>query len=112
MRYLLTFRPFSLLPAQVKANYLAGSLHLLPFPGSLVFWGMPTYARLQKELPLAGQIPLLRLVPRHGGAEGIHVPQSGWMHEPRPGMDPGEIEKELFLHEYTRSHRWDRSGDR
>ena len=109
VRYLLTFRPFSLLPPQVRANYLAGRLHLLPFPGSLVFWGMPTYARLQKELPLAGQIPLLRLVPRRAGAEGVRVPQSGWLHEPHPDVDPAEIQKELLLHEYTRSHRWDRN---
>ncbi len=109
VRYLLTFRPFSMLPPQVRANYLAGGLHLLPFPGSLVFWGMPTYARLQKELPLARQIPLLRLVPRRAGAEGVRVPQSGWLHEPHPDVDPSEIQNELLLHGYTRSHRWDRN---
>ena len=109
VRYLLTFRPFSQLPAQVRENYLAGRLHLLPFPGSLVFWGMPSYARLQKQLPLAGQIPLLRLVPRRGGAEGVRVPQSGWLHEPHPDVDPAEIRSELLLHEYSRSHRWDRN---
>jgi hypothetical protein len=109
IRYLLTFRPFNLLPQDARANYLAGRLHLLPFPGSLVFWGMPTYARLQKELPMAGQIPLLRLVPRHGGPEGVRVPQSGWLHEPHPDVDPAEIQKELLLQEYTRSHRWDRN---
>ncbi|MGD0750563.1 MAG: M28 family peptidase [Anaerolineales bacterium] len=109
LRYLLTFRPFSLLPPQVRANYLAGRLHLLPFPGSLVFWGMPTYGSLQKELPLAGQIPLLRLVPRRAGAEGVRVPQSGWLHEPHPDVNPAEIQKELLLPQYTRSHRWDRN---
>ena len=110
VRYLLTFRPFGLLPPQVRANYLAGRLNLLPFPGSLVFWGMPTYGRLQKELPLAGQIPLLRLVPRRAGAQGVRVPQSGWLHEPHPDVDPAEIQKELLVHEYARSHRWDRNG--
>jgi len=109
IRYLLTFRPFSRLPAPARANYLAGRLHLLPFPGSLVFWGMPSYAHLQKDLPLAGQIPLLRLVPRRAGAEGVRVPQTGWLHEPHPDVDPAEIQKELLLHEYTRSHRWDRN---
>ncbi len=109
IRYLLTFRPFALLPPEVKDKYLTGQLHLLPFPGSLVFWGMPTYACLQKELPLAGQIPLLRLVPRHAGAEGIRVPQSGWLHEPHPDVDPAEIQNELLLHDYTRTHRWDRN---
>jgi len=109
LRYLLTFRPFSQLPAQVRAAYLAGRLHLLPFPGSLVFWGMPTYSHLQKSLPLAGQIPLLRLVPRRSGAEGVRVPQSGWLHAPHPDVDPAAIQKDLLLHEYSRSHRWDRN---
>jgi Peptidase family M28 len=108
VRFLLTFRPFAELPQEVKNRYLAGTLNLLPFPGSLVFWGMPTYAKLQKQLRLAGQIPLLRLVPRHAGPDGIRVPQSGWIHEPRPGLDPVEIEKEVLLHDYTRTHRWDR----
>ncbi|MGB8214501.1 MAG: M28 family peptidase [Anaerolineales bacterium] len=110
VRYLLTFRPFGLLPAQVMANYLAGQLNLLPFPGSLVFWGMPTYARLQKQLPLAGQIPLLRLVPRHAGAEGVRVPQSGWLHEPHPDVEPADIQKDVLLPHYTRTHRWDHNG--
>src|SRR5439155_10921593 len=39
--YLLTFRPFAKLPSAVQKAYLAGELHLLPFPGSLVFWGVP-----------------------------------------------------------------------
>ncbi len=42
-KYLLTFRPFGRLPAAVRKAYLAGQLHLLPFPGSLVFWGVPGY---------------------------------------------------------------------
>ena len=109
VRYLLTFRPFGQLPEQARASYLAGRLHLLPFPGSLAFWGMPSFGRLQKQLPLAGQIPLLRMVPRRAGAQGVRVPQSGWLHEPHPDVDPAEIRKELLLHEYTRSHRWDRN---
>jgi len=108
VRYLLTFRPFSRLPAAVKERYLQGRLHLLPFPGSLVFWGMPTYRRLQQELPMAAQIPLLRLVPRSGGLEGLRVPQTGWLQEPREDQAPVEAEGELLLHSYTRSHRWDR----
>jgi hypothetical protein len=55
IHYILTFRPFALLPAAVRQRYLAGQLALLPFPGSLVFWGMPAYIQLQKELPLAMQ---------------------------------------------------------
>lgn len=57
VRYLLSFRPFGLLPQVIKEMYFSGSLSILPFPGSLVFWGMPGYLRLQKELPSAGQIP-------------------------------------------------------
>src|SRR5262249_58536274 len=37
VRYLLTFRPFGRLPPAVRQAYLAGELHLLPFPGSLTF---------------------------------------------------------------------------
>jgi len=108
VRYLLTFRPFSRLPAGVQAQYLAGKLALLPFPGSLVFWGMPTYLRLQKELPLAMQLPLLHLVARHGGPDGLRVPQSGWLHEPHPDLKPHQIQRELLLDTYHRTHRWNR----
>ncbi len=109
VRYLLTFLPFADLPAAVRERYLAGRLHLLPFPGSLAFWGMPTYRKLAAELPMALQIPLLRLVPRGGGPDGIRVPQSGWLHEPRPGVDPGVIQKELLAPVYQRTHRWSRT---
>ncbi|MGD0610500.1 MAG: M28 family peptidase [Anaerolineales bacterium] len=108
VRYLLTFRPFSRLPEAVKGLYLEGRLHLLPFPGSLVFWGMPTYLKLQRELPMAVQIPLLRLVPRSSGLEGLRVPQTGWLHEPREDRTPLEAQEELLLHTYSRSNRWDR----
>ena len=79
IRYLLTFRPFSLLPAGVQERYLAGRLALLPFPGSLVFWGMPTYLHLGRQLPLAMQIPLQRLLERHNRLDSLRVPQSGWL---------------------------------
>ena len=32
--------------APVQRAYLDGALHLLPFPGSLVFWGVPQYRKL------------------------------------------------------------------
>jgi hypothetical protein len=82
--FLLTFRPFLRLPAAVQRAYLAGDLHLLPFPGSLVPWGVRGYFRLRSELPLAIQVPLLQFVHRHESAQGIRVPQSGWVSEPRP----------------------------
>jgi hypothetical protein len=108
VRYLLTFRPFSALPEGVKARYLAGTLALLPFPGSLALWGMPTFNKLQKELPLAGQIPLQRLTARHNGPGGIRVPQTGWLHEPHPDVDPARVQPDLLAHSYIRTHRWDR----
>ncbi len=108
VRYLLTFRPFSRLPATVRERYLAGKLALLPFPGSLVFWGMPDYLRLQEQLPMGLQMPLLGLVTRHGGPGGIRVPQSGWLHEPRRDQEAAKIQEDLLLNTYRRTHRWDR----
>ena len=108
VKYLLTFRPFALLPPDVKERYLAGKISLLPFPGSLVFWGMPTYNRLKKELPLAGQIPLLRLVARNRGIGGIRVPQSGWIHDPHPGTVIHEVNGDLVRDSFQRTHRWQR----
>ena len=108
VRYLLTFRPFSYLPPVVKERYLAGNLILLPFPGSLVFWGMPTYLRLREKLPMAMQIPLMQLVARNRGLEGLRVPQAGWLHEPHPDLDPSEIHEDLIRHGYVRTHRWER----
>lgn len=108
VRYLLTFRPFGRLPEQVRERYLAGKLALLPFPGSLVFWGMPTYLRLQEQLPMGLQVPLMRLAGRRGGPTGIRVPQSGWLHEPRPDLEPSEIQHELLVQTYHRTSRWNR----
>ncbi len=108
VNYLLTFRPFSQLPAAVKARYFAGALALWPFPGSLAFWGMPTYLRLQAELPLALQIPLMRLVARRNAPGGLRVPQSGWLYEPHPGVDPATVQPALIRDAYQRTHRWQR----
>jgi hypothetical protein len=109
VRYLLTFRPFSLLPQAVRERYLSGKLVLLPFPGSLVFWGMPGYVRLQEEFPLAMQLPLLRLVSRNGGPDGLRVPQSGWFHESGRDDVPSEVQEKLLLNTYRRTSRWDRT---
>ena len=107
VRYLLTFRPFASLPEDARRRYLAGDLHLLPFPGSLVFWGMPTFLRLAGELPAAMQLPLLRLTRRHRG-HGIRIPQSGWLHEPGPAKLVRELH-DAYMHEtFIRTHRWDR----
>lgn len=107
VRYLLTFQPFERLPAKVRQAYLSGDLHLLPFPGSLVFWGTSVYAALSKELPLAMQIPLLHLFIRHEGPKGIRVPQSGWLHERRPGM-PEPVAHGPVRNHFQRTHRWEK----
>ena len=102
VRYLLTFRPFSLLPEPVQRAYLDGKLHLLPYPGSLIFWGSLQYREL--NLPFAGQILLSQVVARHASPRGIRVPQSGWLHH--------HGEHDLHLGEakdtYRRTHRWQR----
>jgi hypothetical protein len=108
VKYLLTFRPFPRLPAAVKKAYLAGDLHLIPFPGSLLFWSAPPFLRLQQELPLAMQIPLLHLVNRHEHPRGIRVPQSGWLHEPRPGQQAIGEHHGPIRNTYKRTHRWAR----
>ncbi|HEV3021766.1 MAG TPA: hypothetical protein VGX76_04845, partial [Pirellulales bacterium] len=108
LKYLLTFCPFASLPPAVRRAYMAGRLHLLPFPGSLVFWGAPPYTRLAKELPLAMQIPLLHSVERHAAPRGIRVPQSGWLHEPRPGAAGQTGLQGPVRNSYRRTHRWAR----
>lgn len=106
IRYLLTFRPFGELPAAVRQAYLDGRLHLLPFPGSLVFWGIPSYRRMRADLPFAEQIPLLHMVPRQENPHGLRVPQSGWMHEHRPNAaEPSDLQGP-FRNTYRRTHRW------
>jgi hypothetical protein len=107
IKYLLTFRPFSNLPSKVKELYISGNLKLIPFPGSLVFWGMPNYLSLKKELHLAGQIPLLNVVARNRGIGGLRVPQSGWLHEPHADNTvKHEMNEELIVNTFHRTHRW------
>ncbi|HEX3654791.1 MAG TPA: M28 family peptidase [Pirellulales bacterium] len=108
VRYLLTFRPFARLPAAVRRAYLQGKLCLLPFPGSLAFWGAPGYIKLAGELPLAMQIPLLHAIERHAAPRGLRVPQSGWMHEPHPRAPKPAEHLGPFRNCYKRTHRWAR----
>jgi hypothetical protein len=108
VKYLLTFRPFAALPHQVQQAYLAGRLHLLPFPGSLVFWGAQPYLKLRREMPLAVQIPLLHALARHEGPHGIRVPQAGWLHEPRPEKPGPDDHHGPVRNSYRRTHRWAR----
>ena len=109
VKYLLTFRPFGKLPKGVRQAYLAGELHLLPFPGSLIFWGLTNYQRLSRQMPLATQIPLLNLFHRHEDPRGIRVPQAGWMHEPHEDHPyPDEAHHGPVRNYYKRAHRWQR----
>ena len=47
--------------------------------------------QLQRELPLAMQIPLLHMFPRHDHPYSLRVPQAGWMHEPGAEKGTGPI---------------------
>jgi hypothetical protein len=108
MKYLLTFEPYETLPAAVRKAYLASDLHLLPFPGSLVFWGSTVYNKLARGIALAEQIPLLHSIIRREAPGGLRVPQSGWMHEPR---GKGAVDIELhrpIRNTFQRTHRWSR----
>jgi hypothetical protein len=106
VKYLLTFRPFGSLPRSVRSAYLDGKLHLLPFPGSLLFWGTPGARKLGGERPLFLQSALLSLAPRHEAPDGLRVPQSGWMHEPRNGNGASEEHFGTFKNYYRRTHRF------
>jgi len=107
VRFLLSFRPFAALPAELRARYLSARLHMLPSPGSMFLWGTPTYGRLARELPLASQLPFLRLTRRHGGP-GIRIAQSGWIHEPGKRGAPRDVHEELLRETVARTHRWER----
>ncbi len=108
IKYLLTFLPFQRLPAPVRRAYLQGQLHLLPYPGSLVFWYVPAYRRLQRELPLAMQISLATCLDRQEHPYCIRVPQAGWLHEQPPGKRRAAPTDRQVRQTYQRTHRWDR----
>jgi hypothetical protein len=108
VRYLLTFRPFEYLPGPIRLAYLRGELHLLPCPGSLLFWGVQGMRRLFGALPFAYQVPLLHLFGRSEALLGLRVPQSGLMHEHQPDQ-PLPTDPHLAIRNtYKRSHRWER----
>jgi hypothetical protein len=106
VKYLVTFRQFGRLPAPVRERYLDGHLALLPFPGSLVFWGVERARRLHRQLPLALQIPLLANVNRHESPIGIRVPQSGVLHQPNADRPTYESAAGHLRNTYKRTHRW------
>jgi hypothetical protein len=106
VKYLLTFRSFGELPAGIRQAYLQGRLHLIPYPGSLAFWGVQDCHRLRQQLPLAMQIPLLQAVDRHESPLGLRVPQAGWLHEATPGHEHKHHRR--IRNTYRRTHRWER----
>ncbi|MGA2065743.1 MAG: M28 family peptidase [Thermoguttaceae bacterium] len=114
VRYLLSFCPFERLPRAVQRAYLDGGLHLLPFPGSLFFFGAPPYFRLRRELPTALHIPLLHSLQRHEAPWGIRIPQSGWLHEAvsqsggLASPQPPHEDYGPLRNTFRRSHRWER----
>jgi hypothetical protein len=108
VHYLLTFRPFGRLPAAVRKAYLSRHLCLLPFPGSLGFWGVPGFRKLQAELPLALQVPLLMAMARHRAVGGFRVPQCGFLHEPSADKPHAGTDAHLVKNTYRRTHRWDK----
>jgi len=108
VKYLLTFRPFSRLPDNVRQGYLKAELHLLPSPASLVFWGSPHYLQLHRELPLGLQVPLLYAVARHQAPRGLRVPQAGILFVPNSHGSQPHAHHELVRNTYQRTHRWDK----
>jgi len=108
VKYLLTFRPFGTLPQAIRKAYLAGHLHLLPFPGSLIFWGAPPFLKLQSEFPQAMQIPLLNVCDRREAPRGMRILQSGWLNEPRADRPDSKIIRDKLRNTFRRTHRWER----
>jgi len=107
-KILVTFTPFAQLPKRTRDAYLAGDLHLIPFPGSLLFFHAPAYRKLAAQLPRAMQIPLLYSVDRNESPSGIRVPQSGWIRETDRATGHGPIrETTKRTHRWTRVHRYE-----
>ena len=52
--------------------------------------------------------PALAPVRRHEDPHGIRVPQSGWMHEPRPGQADPTRHHGPLRNTFKRTHRWER----
>ncbi len=108
VKYLVTFRKFGRLPAAVREGYLGGRLNLLPYPGSLVFWGVERARLVYPVLPLALQIPLLPNVNRHESPIGIRVPQSGLFHQPNAEHPTFTSAAGHLRNTFKRTHRWEK----
>jgi hypothetical protein len=108
IRFLLTFRPFATLPEAIQKAYLEGDLHLLPCPASLFFWAVPNIHKLQRELPLAVQTPLLDVLHRYEHIIGLRILQAGWLHERRPDISAADAPYLAVKNTYRRTHRWEK----
>jgi len=108
VRYLLTFRPFTRLPAMVRERYLKGEVKLIPFPGSLVFWGVERARQVYADLPFALQIPLLANVNRQESPIGIRVPQAGVFHQPNAAQPTYDDPAGHLRNTFQRTNRWER----
>src|SRR4029079_19740523 len=108
VKYVVTFRKFGRLPASVRDGYLAGRVALLPFPGSLVFWGVGRARQIYPQLPLGLQIPLLANVNRHESPIGIRVPQGGVLQQPTADRPAYENTSGQMRNAYRRTHRWEK----
>jgi hypothetical protein len=108
VKYVVTFRPFGKLPHAVREGYLAGKLSLLPFPGSLVFWGVERARIIHPQLPLGLQIPLLANVNRHESPIGIRVPQAGILHHPNAAKPHHASAAGHLRNTFRRTHRWEK----
>jgi hypothetical protein len=106
VRFLLTFRPFATLPANIQEAYLSERLHLLPCPSSMLFWGSPGVMRLQHEWLFATQVSLLSVLPRRENLHGLRIPQAGWLHEPHPDEPTPDDPQLPVKNHYQRTHRW------
>jgi hypothetical protein len=105
IRALVTFEPFSHLPAAVRQAYLAGSLAIVPTPASIVFFEHPRYRALARQLPRAQQIPLLHMFPRVEQSCAIRIPQSGWLDESDAAT---QAHGHKLVSHIVRTHRWQR----
>ena len=108
VEYILTFRPFSDWPEPLKIRYLGGKINVLPFPGSLVFWGSPHFRNRQKKFIWSQQLPLLRILRRHHPPYGVWIQQSGWLFDSLPENEKKNIHPEILLDTYKRTHRFNR----
>ncbi len=106
VRFLLTFRPFAMLPTNIQEAYLSERLHLLPCPSSMLFWGSPGVMRLQHEWDFATQVSLLNILPRRENIHGLRIPQAGWLHEPHPDEPVPDDPQLPVKNHYKRTHRW------